>query len=186
MGGGPAPVPHRPPARLLRSLDARSIHSLAKLSSSFFKYFLSHPCVLHCQPYQGASRSILTKDDAMTQVYTCSWTKAVHSLKYSSFFMLLEAPRYGRRSDIEYRSDDVMAICYSIVMVPNKRSLHQASGSGLEPGTCIVSNHCNHWSSDCLNLFRTSFHVDEKLWCHTLVLYTFLKKDWTIVLRLEL
>ena len=33
---------------------------------------------------------------------------------------------------IEYRSDDVMAFCYSIVMVPNKRSLHQASGSGLE------------------------------------------------------
>ena len=45
---------------------------------------------------------------------------------------------------IEYRSDDLMAFCYSIVMVPNKRSLHQASGSGLEPGTCIVSNHCDH------------------------------------------
>ena len=28
----------------------------------------------------------------MTQVYTCSWTKAGHSLKYSSFVMLLEAP----------------------------------------------------------------------------------------------
>ena len=38
----------------------------------------------------GASKS-MTKDDAMTQAYTCSWTKAGHSLKYSSFVMLLEA-----------------------------------------------------------------------------------------------
>ena len=36
---------------------------------------------------------------------------------------------------IEYWSDDVMAFCYSLVMVPNKKSLYQASGSGLEPGT---------------------------------------------------
>ena len=41
----------------------------------------------------------------MTQVYTCSWTKAVHSLKYLSFVMLLgdqavDAPKYGRQSDI--------------------------------------------------------------------------------------
>ena len=64
-----------------------------------------------------------------------------------------------------------MAFCYSIVMVPNKRSLHQASGSGLELGTCIVSNRYDHWSSDCLKLFRTSFHVVEKLCCHTSVLY---------------
>ena len=64
-----------------------------------------------------------------------------------------------------------MAFCYSIVMVLNERSLHQASGSELEPGSCIVSNCCDHWSSDCLKLFRTSFHVDEKLWCHTSVLY---------------
>ena len=56
-------------------------------------------------------------------------------------------------------------------MVLNKRSLHQTSGSGLEPGTCIVSNRCDHRSTDCLKLFRTSFHVDEKLWCHTSVLY---------------
>ena len=33
-----APLPHLPPAR--------SIRSLAKLSSSFFKYFLSHPCLV--------------------------------------------------------------------------------------------------------------------------------------------
>ena len=32
----------------------------------------------------------------MTQVYTCSWTKAGHSLKYSSFVMLLEAPQVWR------------------------------------------------------------------------------------------
>ena len=37
-----------------------------------------------------------TKDDAMPQAYTCSWTKAVHSLKYSSFVMLLEAPQIWR------------------------------------------------------------------------------------------
>ena len=43
---------------------------------------------------------------------------------------------------IECRSDDVMALI--IVMVPNKSSLHQASGSGMEPGTCIVSNRCDH------------------------------------------
>ena len=36
------------------------------------------------------------KDDAMTQVYTCSWTKAGHSLKYSSFVMLLEVPQVWR------------------------------------------------------------------------------------------
>ena len=52
-------------------------------------------------PYLGASKT-MTKDDAMTQVYTCSWTKAGHSLKYSSFVMLLEAPRYGGRSDIMF------------------------------------------------------------------------------------
>ena len=39
----------------------------------------------------GASKR-MTTDDAMTQVHTCSWTKAGHSLKYSSFVMLLEAP----------------------------------------------------------------------------------------------
>ena len=43
----------------------------------------------------GASKS-MTKDDAMIQVYTCSWTKAGHSLKYSSFIMLLEAPQVWR------------------------------------------------------------------------------------------
>ena len=32
----------------------------------------------------------------MTQAYTCSWTKAVHSLKNSSFVMLLEAPQIWR------------------------------------------------------------------------------------------
>ena len=42
-GRGASPLPHPHPARLLRSLNARSIRSLAKLSSSFFKYFLSHP-----------------------------------------------------------------------------------------------------------------------------------------------
>ena len=72
---------------------------------------------------------------------------------------------------LRYRSDDVMAFCYSIVMVPNKRSLQQALDSGLEPGTCIVSNRCDHRSSGCQKLFRTSFHVDELLWCHTSVLY---------------
>ena len=77
-----------------------------------------------------------------------------------------------------------MAFCYSIVMVPNKRCLHQASCSGLKPGTCIVSNRCDHWSSDCLKLFRTSFHVDEKRWCHTSVLYRvlwILKAMWIIL-----
>ena len=39
--------------------------------------------------------------------------------------------------------------------------------SGLEPGTCIFINRCDHWSSDCLKLFRSSFHVDENLWRHT-------------------
>ena len=34
----------------------------------------------------------MTKYDAMAQAYTCSWTKAVRSLKYPSFVMLLEAP----------------------------------------------------------------------------------------------
>ena len=43
--GGPSPLPHPPPTQSLCSLDARSIHSLAKLSSSFFKYFLSHSCL---------------------------------------------------------------------------------------------------------------------------------------------
>ena len=43
------------------------------------------------QPYLGPSKSI-TKDDAMTQVYTCSWTESVHSLKCSSFIMLLDGP----------------------------------------------------------------------------------------------
>ena len=35
-GGGPAPLPHPPTARSLRSLDAWSIRLLAKLSSSVF------------------------------------------------------------------------------------------------------------------------------------------------------
>ena len=42
----------------------------------------------------GPSKTI-TKDDAMTQVYTCSWTKAVHvmySSKNSSVVRLLEGP----------------------------------------------------------------------------------------------
>ena len=46
VGGGPVPLPHRHPTQSLRSLDVWSIRSLAKLSSSFFKYFLSHPCKL--------------------------------------------------------------------------------------------------------------------------------------------
>ena len=49
--------------------------------------------------------------------------------------------KYSKGSAI----DEVMSRsvhCYTIVMVPNKRSLHQGSGSGMEPGTCIVSNHC--------------------------------------------
>ena len=53
-----------------------------------------------------------TKDDAMPQAYTCSWTKAVHSLKYSSFVMLLEAPQIWRmkrynvlETELVYKSD---------------------------------------------------------------------------------
>ena len=78
---------------------------------------------------------------------------------------------YAFAGFIEYRSDNVMAFYYSIVMVPNKRSLHQALVSGLEQGTCIVSNRCDHRSSGCQKMFRISFHVDEWLWCHTSVLY---------------
>ena len=63
---------------------------------------------------------------------------------------------------IEYWSDDIMAFCYSIVMVPNKRFLHQASGSGLEPGTCIVSNGCDHWSSVCLKYCSEQFPCQWK------------------------
>ena len=36
------------------------------------------------------------------------------------------------------RSDDVTVFCYSIVMVPSKRSLHQASGRGLELDSCYL------------------------------------------------
>ena len=101
------------------------------------------------------------------------------AVPHSGMDVSLRGKREGRKEAcklwtifkiIEHRSDNVMAFCYSIVTVPNKRSLHQASGSGLEPDTCIVSNCCNQWSSDCLKLFRTSFQVDEKQWCHTLVL----------------
>ena len=64
---------------------------LSFIDQSGFKNILSSR-----PPYRGgggggASKSI-TQDDAMTQVYICSWTKAIHSLKYSSFVMLLETP----------------------------------------------------------------------------------------------
>ena len=60
------------------------------------------------------------------------------------------------------------ATLYSIVMVPNKRSLHQALGSGLELGICIVyvSNSCDHWSSGCLKLFTTYVYVNECMYCN--------------------
>ena len=73
---------------------------------------------------------------------------------------------------IEYQSDDVMAFCYCIVMVPNKRSLHQALVSGLEPGTFIVSNHCDHRSSGCQKLFRTSFHAYMMNGCDVTLQYS--------------
>ena len=47
---------------------------------------------------------------------------------------------------VEYQSDDVVVFCYSTVVVPSKRSLHKALGSGLELGTCDVSNYCDHRS----------------------------------------
>ena len=63
-------------------------------------------------------------------------------------------------------------LLHGIVMVPENKSLRQALGSWLEPGTCIVSNCCDHSSSSCLKLFRTSFCVDELLWSHTSVLHS--------------
>ena len=46
------------------------------------------------------------------------------------------------------RTAVMMSHNYSIVMVPNKKSLHQASDSTcrLEPGNCIVRNHDDHGS----------------------------------------
>ena len=51
---------------------------------------------------------------------------------------------------IEYRRDDVNRHIF-IEMVPNKRSLHQASRTAIvtEPDACIVSSRCDHrlvWS----------------------------------------
>ena len=63
-------------------------------------------------------------------------------IKFCGFIMMCVIPSIWMT--IEYRSDDIMVFCYNIVMVPNKKSLHQASGSGLEPGTCIVNNCCDH------------------------------------------
>ena len=57
-------------------------------------------------------------------------------------------------------------------MVPNKRSLLQAEGWSWVFVFNIVSNRCDHRPSGHLKLFRTSFHGDESLWCHTWVLYT--------------
>ena len=82
------------------------------------------------------------------------------------------AKRIKPQTSIEYRTDYVSVFCHGIVMVLNKKSFHQAPVSGLEPGIYINSNRCNHRSTGHLKLFRTSFHGDESLWCHTLVLYT--------------
>ena len=60
---------------------------------------------------------------------------------------------------IEYPNYDVMVFCHSIVMVPNKWSLHQASDKGLQPACCIVNNRCDHRSSGSQKLSRTSFYA---------------------------
>ena len=57
----------------------------------------------------------------------------------------------------EYHSDGVTFCCYNIVLVPNKRSLHQALGTWLEPGTCIVSNHCDIRSSVLPEIVKNQF-----------------------------
>ena len=82
------------------------------------------------------------------------------------------AKRIKPQTSIEYRTDYVTVFCHGIVVVLNKKSFHQAPVSGLEPGIYIKSNRCNHRSTGHLKLFRTSFHGDESLGCHTLMLYT--------------
>ena len=44
-------------------------------------------------------------------------------------------------------SDLLLKYIHVALMVPNKKSLHQASGSGMELDNLIVSTHCDHWSS---------------------------------------
>ena len=56
-----------------------------------------------------------TKDDAMPQAYTCSWTKAVHSLKYSSFVMLLEAPQIWRMKRYNVLETELVYSIHKIV-----------------------------------------------------------------------
>ena len=70
-----------------------------------------------------------TKDDAMPQAYTCSWTKAVHSLKYSSFVMLLEAPQIWRmkrynvlETELVYRGSYRVNFCINLQLINPHRA----------------------------------------------------------------
>ena len=54
----------------------------------------------------SVSRKSRQKMMQMTQTYTCSWTKVGHSLKYSSFVMLLEAPQAWRTKRYEILETD--------------------------------------------------------------------------------
>ena len=73
-----------------------------------------------------------TKDDAMTQAYTCSWTKVGHSLKYSSFVMLWKPPRHGGQSDIMF-----LKLNWSIVWRNHKKLWLLA----LESNSVLICNH---------------------------------------------
>ena len=55
---------------------------------------------------------------------------------------------------MEDQVDNMIVLCYSILIVPNKMSLHQESGRGLEPGRpiCIVSNRYAHRSTGLLEM----------------------------------
>ena len=55
-----------------------------------------------------------------------------------------------------------MAYTVVIAMVPNKRSLHQASMSGLAPSTCILSNCCDDIYYGCLKLFWTNLEISRR------------------------
>ena len=125
-------------------LELRNTHQLPLASSTFLSYNgYQFNVRSHLNSVTYSFVCIIWPNHIYKKVHTCKKSQIItkKSFRMSSFGTTYKVQR---AFPIEYRSDDVMAICYSIVMVLNKRSLHQASGSGLEPGTGIVSNRCDH------------------------------------------
>ena len=149
------------PSKILSCLESE-LHSLLYcwpfVSSIYVKVILSSFCVvmfehmwalvstwkdipMHGITHQWVNHSVINKRKAHPGVVASKWMMQ-DMRNWGKWCPNYRVPKWWRHGLLLQHSE-VEAVGWS---------------------QALVSNRCDHRSPDCLKLFRTSFHVDEKLW----------------------